>query len=649
MNSSSIATPLWKPAAVVLAALSLSIGWGIRGNYGHEFGAMLPGALTAMAVCLLSGRKDWQERIAYFAFFGAIGWGFGGSFSYMQVIAYTHSGHFPSQVYGFYMLFVLGFFWAALGGAGTALPAVYDRQRLTELFKPFLYVFAIEAFLYFTLDPFQEYLAQIENAERRHETSIYWLDSDWIQVAAALVAILAFDLVDRRFEKGLQLPIFAAVGGIAGAILQLVLSWIGAAPLISSVLLRYYGDLTVYQPDQLVMNWPEFVVNGHAYIGLGVGILAGIGFYFVCHGRFRCGADLMLWMVLGWFACFILFPVLLNIRMTPPRGENWAGILGMILGAYLYFALHNGKDIILASLVCGTIGGIGFSGIACLKLILVSFGNPNLITDPRIVEAWRHWQSQNWHSFLEQSYGFVNGIAVLVAMALLASRVSHTDNQAPRRRWTEGFAIFFALPILTYVNMVKNVNDWTADRGGITFVPALMKPPLFNLEEISALMWFNSFAWIAMAAVIIIFIRHCKRPIDFFSANWIGRGQSAYLLLLWVFAIGNATKALPGFTAQRLLTEWVILMNAIICTVLILLYTPHATPIPVARPMRDRFTPSFILLALLCAFLIVPAVETTITRSIYGDVHAGHAGQDFRFGEKANYIVKPLLKGVDHR
>ena len=34
---------------VVLCALSLSLGWGVRGNFGHEYGAMIPGALAALA------------------------------------------------------------------------------------------------------------------------------------------------------------------------------------------------------------------------------------------------------------------------------------------------------------------------------------------------------------------------------------------------------------------------------------------------------------------------------------------------------------------------------------------------------------------------------------------------------------------------
>ncbi len=96
-------------AFFLLTGLSLSIGWGIRGNFGHEYGAMIPGALAAMAAVLLSGREDWWRRIAYFAFFGALGWSFGGSMSYMQVIAYTHSGHSGSVFYRFACLFVIGF------------------------------------------------------------------------------------------------------------------------------------------------------------------------------------------------------------------------------------------------------------------------------------------------------------------------------------------------------------------------------------------------------------------------------------------------------------------------------------------------------------------------------------------------------------
>ena len=76
---------------VLLTGLSVSIGWGIRGQFGHEYGAALPGALGGMVVALLSGREDWRRRVHFFAVLGAIGFAFGGSMSYMKDIWYAHS------------------------------------------------------------------------------------------------------------------------------------------------------------------------------------------------------------------------------------------------------------------------------------------------------------------------------------------------------------------------------------------------------------------------------------------------------------------------------------------------------------------------------------------------------------------------------
>ena len=89
--------PSFKVTSILLVMLSLSIGWGIRGNYGHEYGAMIAGALAGMAAALVSGREDWRRRLPYFAFFGALGWAFGGSIAYMHPPTYTETGHLPTQ------------------------------------------------------------------------------------------------------------------------------------------------------------------------------------------------------------------------------------------------------------------------------------------------------------------------------------------------------------------------------------------------------------------------------------------------------------------------------------------------------------------------------------------------------------------------
>ncbi|HEY2893133.1 MAG TPA: hypothetical protein VGJ16_02935, partial [Pirellulales bacterium] len=172
--------------AILFVALALSIGWGVRGNWGHEVGAMVPGALAAMAAVIVSGRTDWYRRIPFFGFFGALGWSFGGSISYMQVIAYTHSGDAVSVAYGFACLFVIGFLWGALGGAGTALSAFLSRDRLTELLLPATAVLVAwwiqDLWIAEYLRPMRAQLAEgtIDQARFAELTSwMNWFDTDW--------------------------------------------------------------------------------------------------------------------------------------------------------------------------------------------------------------------------------------------------------------------------------------------------------------------------------------------------------------------------------------------------------------------------------------------------------------------------------------
>ena len=45
-----------------LAAVLMAYGWGYRGTVGHEAGAMVPGALLGLALCLGSGRQGQECR-----------------------------------------------------------------------------------------------------------------------------------------------------------------------------------------------------------------------------------------------------------------------------------------------------------------------------------------------------------------------------------------------------------------------------------------------------------------------------------------------------------------------------------------------------------------------------------------------------------
>lgn len=844
--------------SIVLVGLSIAIGWGIRGNFGHEYGAMIAGMLGATAACLVSGREDWRARVPYFAMFGALGWGFGASISYMQVIAYTHSGHLPSQVFGFAGLFVIGFLWAGMGGAGAGFAAAADQKRLIELFTPLCWVLGGWLIAGLTFDPFLEHFES--NSMSRHENALYWFDADWVKASTALLALFAFDLWSRRRDVGhhlhplwslacgavyafvlirlgragfgewsyggialagflalvgaaawsgaywrtlalaltgamsvvlwtyggpwtwrvaalalglitfilwdlehdspWRLPVLAVAavlvaaalvfcplpwlialagafvlsiycfwsrysieshplvlyaggGALFGFVVQGLMTLAGLADNFARALVSYQGDMAAFPPERLMINWPQFFRACPEHLGWGIGLALGLCAYFALYGRFRSGASLLVHMAAGWLVAFILIPVLGGLffenigglRMTPPRSDDWAGILGLFIGAMLYLRKNGLLPVAYAAQVSGTIGGLGFSGVQMLKLLAVRPGNPNLVTDPAVVEFWAFWQKANWHSWLEQSYGFVNGVALAVALGLLAARVPRLqDTNAPRlrrdtknnallaafvltlllamaayllrngfsstflfcaitgglpataavyllfcsdlplQRRTQIGAVAFTLVLLTYLNIVKNVSVWTE-----SLMAESMKAPLLQSVELSTWSWFTLVYAFMGVAMLWLMTQHARRPIAMVPAMWLGRGQLLYLVFLWMMVVANFERALPAFAEQRILTEGVIFVNAIIVTMLVLVWPRDAEPVREVPTKDFRKLTRLALAAAFAALVLGVAVETGVTRWAYGDTFAGHAGLHTRFGPDASWRTKPELIGEEHR
>lgn len=503
-----------------LTALSLSVGWGIRGNFGHEYGAMMPGALAAMAAVLLSGRSDWYGRTPFFAMLGALGWSFGGSQSYMQVIAYTHSGHSESVLYGFACLFVIGFLWAGPGGVGTSLPAILSRERLIELLGPAAAVLAAWQLEGWLLEPWLH----------RMGYSLNWYDTDWL---GALVA-------------------------------------------------------------------------------LAVGIVLSV---------MRRGADratsLILYMAGGWWVGFVVLVLILGLRMTPPRGDNWAGCLGMTTGLFLYCLRSGLPEAARAGLVTGVVGGVGFAGASMIKLVAVTSGFDT-----------------NWHSVLEQTTGLINGLGVALAMAHLARCSPPIDDElrgakSEEKPWAKSLAVAFTLLAIPMVNLRKNTRDWV--KAGV--VPPEMYG--WSAEAWSAL----AFAVVAVGLFALLY-RHARRPIAVVPESRLGQGQGLYLVLLAIVVIGNFERVLVRFADQRLITEGVIHVNAVICVLVLLLASPSRGREPTppqaradgrARPIRwGKLVTTSVAVSLLAIL-----IDWAVVRGIYGDRFAGHASLHVRFGPQA--------------
>jgi hypothetical protein len=537
MNSKT-ASPGLSPLAVLFVALALSIGWGVRGNWGHEYGAMIPGALAAMAAVLVSGRDDWQRRIPFFAFFAAVGWSFGGSISYMQVIAYTHSGHWESVLYGFACLFLIGFIWGGLGGAGTALPAFLSRARLTELLLPIAAVFAAWAGqgIYFRVKfaGLRDQVAQgvITRDELAAQLArMDWYDTDWIAVIVAAAAVLVLAVARRR----------------------------------------------------------------------------------ICFGT-----SLVLYMCAGWWLGFTLLTVGLGLRMTPPRSDNWSGALGMMIGVVAFLMRRREWEILWVSIVTGFFGGLGFSGATLVKLVLVHPGFQERVFGGPV--------STNWHSVLEQTFGFIAGIGVAVAMGYLSTRAARHSEDASLRRWAEPVCLLFVLLVVSYVNIVKNVEAvWLKD-------PRTLQDTMWGWSSHT---WFHlAYLALAIAIAVPILAYYRGREMAVLPASRLGKGQLFFIVFLWWIVIGNLSRTVP-FAEQRLITEGLIHVNACLCTLFALLL-PAGTRTAGTQtlPNLRQFVKRTALSAAIGAVLVV-AGEFALVRGLWGDTFAGHAGKHIRFGPDA--------------
>jgi len=693
--------PGWRPGTIFLVGISLSIGWGIRGNTGH-CGAEFAGCLAAITVALLSGREDWRNRVPYFAFFGAISWGFGATQSYMQVLSYTDSGHALSQWFGYMAIFYIGFLYVGLGGAGTAFAAVATRERLVNIFKPILFVFGAWLLLDLIEEPLAHLLQSGGNFDAnalRHVNPLYWFDSHYLETLFALLGVAVYDLYERREERNrILIAGFAAAGALSGWIIQMLISALGMLDKLASLLTYQLGDPSyinpatgqpAYQASNLLNNWPQWFSDYPQHIGWFIGLLLGVFVYFVYFGKFRNGSSLITYMCIGWYIAFLALPVLGSlffvhyggIRMTPPRSDNWAGVTGLFIGTSIWMWRNNLRPVAVAALMSGTIGGLGFAGVQWIRQILTSFGNPRILEYKGILpgsdefksiaSVWARWQGQNWHSFLEQGYGFINGVAIAVALAFLASRVKlHTDDKDSSgktpARWTRAFSVLFVMFVITYYNVLKNVEVWSNQldpniwkriiqhAGGTTeTVPALWdfpyigRLPGIDFLNMTPTGWFNFTWFLLVIACVVIVVRHYRSPLAIIPRSSVAKGQLIFLIVLWIMVVANFEMALSKWDPIRMITEWVIFVNAIIATVLVLILPREEET--VASIQEENYTPIYrrLWIKAVAVLLISSVLFLTTNRMIYH--YPPYEKLNFkqyhtRFGPEATWRRAPHLK-----
>ncbi len=221
---------------IILSGLSMSVGWGFRGDYGHEAGAMVPGALLGLVICLASGRPDWWQRSTIMAFCGAVGWAFGGQMSYGIVVGYTAASSFPDVAYGYSSLFLIGGLWAGIGSAILALSVTQSRSYL-ERFAGSLVVLWLGWFV-MDMSGLTDWLIE----------KWYLHDTDWFAALSALLIAGAYAIVVPRSRPACFFIMLLAGGWWAGYLILTYLlglhmtpprsdNWSGCVGLFVAILL----------------------------------------------------------------------------------------------------------------------------------------------------------------------------------------------------------------------------------------------------------------------------------------------------------------------------------------------------------------------------------------------------------------------------
>ena len=221
--------PAW--LFVLLPATTMLLGWGLRGYIGGgPYGALIPGVLVALSLCLLLGYKI--ETAAIAAVFGAIGVGYGGNMTYGQTLGFLKET--DTIYWGVLGCLVKGGVWGLLGGAVLGIGMARDRYTRKTIIIALL--LTIPAFLIgkeFINDPKLIYFSNREDRPR---------DESWAGLLFAAFALLTF-LRGRGSKEDFAIPLRFALWGLLG----------GSLGFGSGCLWLAFGK---YIPiDQILIGW----------------------------------------------------------------------------------------------------------------------------------------------------------------------------------------------------------------------------------------------------------------------------------------------------------------------------------------------------------------------------------------------------------
>jgi len=271
--------PFWQP--VLLSALAGGMGWGIRGQYGHETGAMIAGLLVSLVLVFLFCPKAALLPAARAVAFGTIAMGLGGSMTYGQTLGLTQNpglvGNWEAWRWGMSGLAIKGAVWIGFAGLFLGMGLGGVRYTWRDMVRVMVIVFALYGVGWWLLnspfDPANRVLPRIY-----FSASWYWQPDAgpelkprpevWGGLLVALVGAWAWVSWVRRDRLARNLTLWGMLGGLGFPLGQCLQSFHAWNPEVFTA-----GLWVAIDP---VMNWWNWM---ETTFGLVMGASLGLGLW----------------------------------------------------------------------------------------------------------------------------------------------------------------------------------------------------------------------------------------------------------------------------------------------------------------------------------------------------------------------------------
>jgi hypothetical protein len=327
---------------IVLPALATWLGWGIRGQIGHANGAMIPGALAALVLCLLLDGKRFSPGLVIGL--TAICMGFGADETTLQSAGYVmgtnpHMG--INLVKGYSGLAVKGGLWALMGGAGLGMALVYYVYSKRDIVIGALLFVAAFFFGTWTINkPKLIYFSY----DRREI---------WGGLLLGAVALLAWLCIRGRTRVPLVVALSAGATGAIGYPIAVTLATLG-----------------LHSGSSGPWNWWSLAETTFgAFIGMGL----GLGTYLVMdkmpetqdseHPAPRSPSPLSV----GWIVAGALASALVSALYHDARGYPWI-LLAPILLCAAFYSIKFAWQVGITLVYCATAANLAVFFLGEVKM-----------------------------------------------------------------------------------------------------------------------------------------------------------------------------------------------------------------------------------------------------------------------------------------